>query len=141
MSRALTRVRLDAQRLDEVFWKEVFLRANRQPSPPQNVYTELRQHLSQPSELRTINRWLEIACNIPTNNSDTHPCLLDRVRALGAKLDSSIPTHGLEIPQPATLSAAEDLFGVKLQSLEDELSQQWFKELEKMWLERHKESQ
>ncbi len=141
MSHALTRIRMDSQRLDEVFWKDVFLRANKQTTPPQQVFTELRQYLSQSSELTKTNRWLEVACNIPTDNTDTHPCLLDRIRALGATIDTSLPTRGLTIPPPAVPSAAEDFFDTKLQSIEDELSQQWAIELEKSWLERLEESQ
>lgn len=134
MASALVRLRFLSRQLDENSWPEVWQIANDQPTPPADVFVRLREGLRMGPAAGERQRWLEEAFLTQTTNSDTHPCLTERLSALG------VNPGGWQLTAVATAaspSAAESLLGPKLDSIRADVHAHWLKEIEKNWRERH----
>ncbi len=132
--RALVRVRLDAALLGEKFWPGIFTRATDSELPPAEVMAELLQALQRGPTENDGARWLRQAFLQQTSNADTHPCLRDRLRAIGrpaAELDTPAP------PPPFGTSAAEHFLGPEVPTVAWQLSREWQNAIRAQWQERH----
>lgn len=133
LASALIRIRLVNQQLNANTWPEIWQLANAQPEPPSNLHQHLEASLRAGPKPEELERWLMEAFKIYTSNTDTHPCLTDRLGALG-----------MQTPQPrwnasilSTPSAAEELFGEQAGALRERLDRQWAKSVADHWRERH----
>lgn len=109
----------------EQFWQQMNERARHEPTPPSQVLEELRQALSAFSNNQ---RWatLQHAMAETTGYQDTHPCLADRLAAVGAQP---------QLPDPGTqISAAEELLTPQLQQ---QLEQHWAELVKEAWQYQH----
>ncbi|MBL9171093.1 MAG: M48 family metalloprotease [Verrucomicrobiales bacterium] len=139
---ALMRLPVDASLLTEKFWPSLYTKANDLNTPPSDMAQSIRQTIAAGPSPEDAAKWLRQAFLAETNNSDTHPCLKDRLRAIG-----SLP-EGIEqgiFPQSAPPrsgpSAAETFLGAHEAVLETAISQEWQKLVEPGWKERHAEVQ
>jgi Zn-dependent protease with chaperone function len=137
---ALARCHLLGALLDEKFWPETFKRANNEAAPPADIYARAAALLRQPPATTDSARWLRAGFLLPTTNSQTHPSLTDRLRALG-----QLPTGADQGDFPTALpsvtgpSAAEAFLGTSLPALSGRLSREWSEAVQEGWRSRHAE--
>ncbi len=131
---ALIHVALKSQFLQHTFWSDLNQQIEHQPDPPGNAYSLMFTALHQPLPLDQQQQWISQALKKMTNNDDTHPCLRDRLAALGYTTDAIAPL--LRISPPAT-TAAEQLLGSALPELTQHFDQEWQAEASTPWRQRY----
>ena len=130
---SLQRIALHHRHLREGFWPEVWKAANTEPQPPPEIFARLRQALSAGPYPEDRARWMDQEFRITTTNADTHPCLTDRLRALGR-----LPENPARTPWTSPIqSAADTLLGSASDSIRAAVELQWRTECESNWRERH----
>ena len=127
---ALVRGAIAKAFVGEVFWREVWERPDREPRPPEQVYDRLYEALGRLSEWDGARASFESALVETTDETDTHPSLADRARALGAE-----PI----MPGPARDSAAT-LLADGGAALRAAFSRQWQVSVADDWDARHIEA-
>jgi Zn-dependent protease with chaperone function len=131
---ALTRIAVFGKIVDETFWQETWLRANTEPLPPVDVFSKLTAAMTrEPAESDRI-KWCQEALRATTTNTDTHPCLRERLQAL-----QFLPGDVASIPWPtaAENNAATALLGPALEGIRDDLQSEWAKTCADHWRDRH----
>jgi Zn-dependent protease with chaperone function len=121
--------------LQEVFSRQLDLQAHKAELPPTDVVTQMLAALRQPLDLQTTQIWLGLILGQATDTDDTHPCLSDRLAAVGYP----IPTSWT--PQPMLCTAAEHFFGDRLADLAAELDLQWYESRKTTWLRQYQQAQ
>lgn len=134
LASALVRLKFLARQLDENTWPEIWQLANEQPSPPADVFRRLRDALQTGPVEPQRSRWLAEAFLTKTTNSDTHPCLTERLTALGVNVSDC---QVAAVATAASPSAAESLLGQRLDTIRADVHAHWVQETEKNWRERH----
>lgn len=133
---ALLQLELRGRLLGDKFWPDLWLDANRSAEPPRDVFLRLRDTLRAPppAEART---WLEQAFRWTTSIDDTHPCLSERLRAVG-QLPAGVE-RGDWPPWPAAPipNAAESLLGKALEKVRADVDAAWRKDSAENWRARH----
>ncbi|WP_310417479.1 M48 family metallopeptidase [Chamaesiphon sp. OTE_8_metabat_110] len=104
-------------------------------TPPTDVVTQMLAALRQPLDPQAASVWLGLILGQATDTDDTHPCLSDRLAAVGH------PTPKSWTPQPILQTAAEYFFGDRLADLAAELDLKWYESHTAVWLERHQQAQ
>lgn len=122
MASALLNVTIQGYHLEQT-WKDIERKLNNPHQTPPHVVNELITALNNPLEPDEIQKHIGRALMEKTDLSDTHPCLKERLRALGVTLDK---LDSLLIPK--TKTAAETYIGDKIEILIDKVNQQWYKE-------------
>jgi Zn-dependent protease with chaperone function len=122
---ALLRVAREGEFLGETFWPGVFRRADEEPIPSLSPFTLLGSALRQPEAGAD---WLARALAQRTGHGDTHPCLADRLQAIGTAARD---------PEPVEVSAAEALLGPAHEHLKRELDEGWRSRVRSWWVKRH----
>jgi Zn-dependent protease with chaperone function len=126
---ALLRVSREGEYLGETFWPGVFRRADEEPVPDLSPFTLLGSALRKSGPGGAREDWLERALAQRTGYADTHPCLADRLRAIG-----TAPHE----PEPVGQSAAEVLLGQAVESLRHEMDEGWRSRVKGWWARRHR---
>jgi tetratricopeptide (TPR) repeat protein len=135
------RLPVNGSLLHEVFWPHVFARANTDAQPPGDVALALGQMLKAgPATPDSAARWLRGAFLLETNNADTHPCLKDRLRAIGHLPDGVQRGEFPPPPPPPTQNAAEVLLGAHAEAVARQMSDEWQKAIAKQWSARHEQA-
>ncbi|BAZ14776.1 Zn-dependent protease with chaperone function-like protein [Calothrix sp. NIES-4071] len=116
--------------LREVFWKNIYEKAIYSDSAPNGTITKLLQALRTDIETHHAVRWLGLALSQITNNDDTHPCLLERLEAMGYLIN---PDNTNKLPGYIEETAAEYFFGDTLYSFAAYLDEQWKREFGSSW--------
>ena len=129
---ALTRIRFLSELLDQKIWPAIWRLANEQPTPPSDLFARLHQGLKSGADEAERNRWMQEAFQSASTNSDTHPCLTERLGALGA---SASPNLALAATAPR--SAAVALLGDRHEELRRGVQEVWQAEVAALWRERH----
>jgi Zn-dependent protease with chaperone function len=131
---ALIRLAWHGRVLEQKFWPDLWQLANDTATPPEGVFLRLTQSLGN-IRRDTDAKWLDQALRSTTTNADTHPCLSDRLRAIGWASNSgaSDPTLALSPVKP---NAAELLFSTRV-AIRTEVEQTWRKECEPIWRQKH----
>jgi hypothetical protein len=94
-------------RLGAVFFPAYFRRARDLPSPPADLHVELARFISEPPEAIEVERWRRHELGSRTPLALAHPCLRDRLEALG---QAELLSSG-EVGRPAGAEAAITLLG------------------------------
>jgi Zn-dependent protease with chaperone function len=126
---ALVRVELQAQFLQGEYWKNVFREADTKPQPDTHPFSGMRLAFTGQGSATAASSTLAAALKRRTGFDDTHPCLGDRLRALGI---------AAALPAPLTRSAAEVLLGPFGHSLASEFDKRWHENVTQWWQGRHK---
>jgi Zn-dependent protease with chaperone function len=129
---ALVNVSVRGELIDRTFWKPLYQQANHQSAPPAQCFTQLSQVLRTPTDPQRLETWLNQSLNEETGHTDTHPCLRDRLAALGYS-----PEDAPSLVEPLTTSAADRYLATALPHLRDHLSQTWQTEVNFGWNERY----
>jgi Zn-dependent protease with chaperone function len=137
---ALIRTRVHGAFIGEKFWPDIFARAHIQNEPPANVMLTLGETLKNGPAADDAARWLRQSFLVETNNADTHPCLKDRLRAIG-RLPAELENGQFppEPPKPAQ-SAAEFFLGDFAAPIAQKISEEWQKTIAAQWKKRHEHS-
>jgi Zn-dependent protease with chaperone function len=121
--------------LQEVFGRELDQQARLAETPPIDVVTQMLAALRQPLDPQTTQIWLGLLLGQATDTDDTHPCLSDRLAAVGCSSPKSW-TY-----QPLRHTAAEHFFGDRLSDLAAELDLRWYESRKTAWLRQHQQAQ
>ncbi len=132
IAEALLNVAIKNQFIEQSFWIKVYQQANAQPDPPQSPFTALAKALVCESEPEKEREWLEQALRVKTDNADTHPCLKERLTALGYSLKQP-PA----LPPTVKLSAAQQFLGTAVAKLTEKLDMEWRTAVNFQWRERY----
>ncbi|MGK7915230.1 MAG: M48 family metalloprotease [Prochloraceae cyanobacterium] len=131
---ALINVEIKARFLERSFWPDIYKLVEHQAEPPKNVYSSMLDVLHSPLSEEKRNQWLEEALVKKTNNEDTHPCLADRLKALGY-----LTAQAQKLPQPVTrqTNAAKHLLGNRLKHLARHFDLDWKQATSTPWRQRY----
>jgi Zn-dependent protease with chaperone function len=122
----------------EQFWAGMDRLNQIQDQPPLDILQQLGGRLAGPVLEEQARRSLEIALRLATHCTDTHPCLRDRLKALGCiRGDAADEVPLLSLPQR---SAAEVLLGERYRDLTSRLGGQWAQWAGPTWTARHEEA-
>ncbi len=121
--------------LQESFTRQLDRQARECETPPANVVTQMLAALRQPLDPQTAQVWLGLILGQATDTDDTHPCLSDRLAAVG------YPTPKSWTPQPILHTAAEHFFGDRLPDLAAELDLQWYQSRKTSWSRQYQRAQ
>ncbi|MBF2067872.1 MAG: M48 family metalloprotease [Calothrix sp. C42_A2020_038] len=113
--------------LENIFWKQIYEKAIHSEQMPNGTISKLLRALKTDIQIHDAVKWLGLAYSETTNNDDTHPCLSERLKAIGYTVDIN------QLPPPIIESAAEYFFGEKLYSFAAYLDEQWKREFGKEW--------
>jgi predicted Zn-dependent protease len=122
------------QRSLAAFEQQFFRQARQDPNAPQDGFTQQMKALRQPIAADDRNAWLQEALAKKTGYEDTHPCLRDRLAALG------YGTTQVEflLDQTSTQSAAEVYLGEYLQVLLAKGDRAWSIDYAAVWHQHHR---
>jgi len=127
---ALIRLCVISRQIELSLWPALLRLANEQPEPPDDAFERLRDGLRAGPSAEETAKWLEEGLQMASTNSDTHPCLSERLRALDASRPAPAPT-------PPQHSAAEALLGSSLETVRAAVQHRWKREFADKWRERH----
>ena len=126
---ALLRFNVVLSQLEEQVWPEIFRLANDSPEPPDNVFERLREAIRCGFTAEDGARWMAERLKMASTNSDTHPCLNERLQALKVSPETSL--------SPLEQSAADVLLGNALPGVRAGVQKLWVKNTRERWRERH----
>lgn len=133
IAEALITVEVKARFLERTFWPSVYQQVEYDIEPPQSAFTSMFAALNN-EVTEDANRWLEQSLAQKTNNADTHPCLSDRLAALGY-FKNGAPTT-LPLPELPKVSAAKEFLGTNLEQLTEYLNTSWKEKMATPWRQR-----
>ena len=125
---ALLRVNVQSDFLGEKFWPAVFKRAETDPVPALSPFTMLGLAFTQSNGDPAARNWLSRSLTRRTGYDDTHPCLTDRLAAMGV---------APFVPDPIATHAADALLGSASEVLQRQMDDHWRAEVKGWWGERH----
>jgi len=129
---ALLRVHAQEDFMQKEFWPAVFQRTQKEPAPVVSPFAMLGPALKEASVPKAAPAWFVQSLANRTDHADTHPCLADRLKALGVQP---------EIPEPLQSSAADEYLGKQgLERLLGELDASWRSKVSSWWEEKHQEN-
>lgn len=137
-ARALMRLPVDDSLLQERFWPDILARANQEGEPPADVMLTFGSMAKTGAPPAEAVRWLRQALLMETNNADTHPCLKDRLRAIG-RLPENFGTIEIQPPPPPPQTAAEFLLD-HYQEAARQMSAEWQKAITPQWGARYEQA-
>jgi Zn-dependent protease with chaperone function len=132
MAAALVRLQILGRLVESSLWPEIWRLAQALPAAPDDVMLRLRAGLRAGAGAADRLRFAEQAFSATSTNSDTHPCLRERLAALEDPAVSAAALSSAAIP-----SAAEALFGPAVDELRLEVGRFWQKRNEAAWRERY----
>ncbi|MEH2025639.1 M48 family metallopeptidase [Nostoc sp.] len=137
-AKALINTKVKARFLERYFWSSIYKQVETEIEPPKMTYMAMQQALSQRLNQEITRTYLIEALTEKTNNTDTHPCLTDRLKALGYIPD--VPKE-LAIFAPIEISAAQEFLGDTLEKVIDCFSQDWREKIATSWRQKYGEFQ
>jgi Zn-dependent protease with chaperone function len=128
---ALVNVHVRGDYLSNTFWPQIKRQADSQPNPPTQPFHDLAKALNHEVDHETAQQRLASALEEKTDNADTHPCLRDRLSALG--LDPAAVNPTIQMHR----TAAEYFLDTALEAYTDQLNQEWQTTVTFQWKERY----
>ncbi|MBR8831619.1 MAG: hypothetical protein N5P05_003109 [Chroococcopsis gigantea SAG 12.99] len=132
---ALVNVSVKSQWINQEFWQSIYEQVKIESEPPGQPFYLLGQMLAKDLKFDRAREWLESSLNLKTDFADTHPCLSDRLTALGVD-----PRTAPILLSPVNQTAAS-ILGENLQALTEELNRQWQIAVRFQWKEKHSQFQ
>ncbi|MCY7389636.1 MAG: M48 family metalloprotease [Burkholderiales bacterium] len=124
----LIRGDLLGQWMAESFWPKFYKQADTHPQPTFMPFTTMPKAFGMSYGDWATQERLTTAWQVKSDLLDTHPCLQERVTAIGEK-----PA----LPPPVQATAAEALLGPFAKQLATEFDKDWWLEEKKRWVSRH----
>ena len=129
---ALLQLRIYSRFLYESIWPKVYNQTAALTDPPDHTITGILNRLKRGPSQEEARSTVELALMKTTNNDDTHPCLSDRLQALGYVVDLD------HLPSPPTQTAADYFLETDLEEWMDQLDLAWVDANKKDWALRHR---
>jgi Zn-dependent protease with chaperone function len=128
---ALTSVNVIGTYLEARYWPDLHRKANDMSQPAFAPYAQMGEAIGTDVDADAVCGWLDAAMARKTSVADTHPALVDRLRALGEKPLLALPARG---------EAADTLIRREtLQSISEEFDRRWRQAIQPAWERRHQE--
>lgn len=128
-TRALVNVYASSPYIDEQYWESFYNKADHLPEPEHAPYVGLVDFLlSNSLSTEGMIKKIKNEMDVKTEYADTHPCLKDRVDAIGAE-----PV----LPKPVKQSAAHIWLGKQLGSVLNEFDKHWYENNSERWRDRY----
>jgi hypothetical protein len=131
-AQALTAVNVVGSWLSERYWPKIHARADLEPHPSFGPYADLGAGLDVEIGAGDSERWLADALARTTGFDNTHPCLSDRLRALGEPAAFAPPAEG---------ESADYLLGGMRDPIVAKLDRRWQDQIIHDWRKRYDEAQ
>ncbi len=131
-AQALTNVNVAHAFLQTRYWPQVHAQARAAPQPNFQPYTDYHAPSLDQIAPVDVQRWLSIALAESTTVSDSHPCLRERLSALGTEAQIVLPGAG---------EAADQLPGERSAALAKAFDAHWRSTIEPSWQKAHAEAQ
>jgi Zn-dependent protease with chaperone function len=114
--------------LDEIYWPSVLKRAEKIAIPDASPFTNIFGETTRPTP-EDAERWYREALDVKSSIDDTHPCLSERLAALGygkipPRPDAPAPTP-VPLPTAAQQTAGDLYLGKGLSEYTQHLDNQW----------------
>ena len=130
---ALMRLEFLSKKLDESFWDPYYKQVAETPLPPDHAFAAMPSALAGSYKPEEINKLLTLSFKEKTGYSDTHPCLTDRLNALGQLPKGDIEGLSEELSAPVQTSAAEVFFGPTLGGILERLETRHKSRIRERW--------
>ncbi|MBK1990337.1 M48 family metallopeptidase [Sphaerospermopsis aphanizomenoides BCCUSP55] len=130
---ALINVDVKAKLLYNSFWPSVYKQAQELIEPPNQVYTEMSATLLNSDNANDSLRFLQQSLAEKTDYQDTHPCLVDRLKAIGYLNNN----QELNLPPQFQISAAREYLGNSLPQFTNYFEQAWCEKMQTPWRQRY----
>jgi Zn-dependent protease with chaperone function len=130
MAQALTASEVMSRFLDERYWPGIFQQIETTPQPGFLPFSNMTPHSLEQMTPEDGKSWLAQALARPTDCADTHPCLSDRLQALGVSAELAPPAEG---------QSADRLLGSALANIVSEFDMHWKQNIGPAWQERHQQ--
>lgn len=134
IAEALISVEIKGKFLESSFWPGVLKQVNHQVEPPAATFTNMSGALAAGVSNEDAAKWLEQALAKKTSNDDTHPCLADRLSALGYRADGR---EKLPLPAAVKVSADREFMGDALTKLTAYFDRTWKERNETPWRQKY----
>jgi tetratricopeptide (TPR) repeat protein len=134
---ALINCELKAVAMQQNFWKNLLDEANFNPTPPREIFNRMALAFRQPSENSQEVLTLSKAISVRTDYSDTHPCLADRLTAMGYWKKSGQTEDLPSLPDVSEKSAADLYLGRRAEKFTKQLDEEWHFRVAEQWKARH----
>ncbi len=133
---ALHRIALGSRRMEARIWPAIWEEARTHSSPPARIFERIADHLAEAdiSPEAAFDR-VEVLRQA-TGNHDTHPCLRERLRALG--FDSDVEMPGQTVATGITESAAQAVFAAGLRAHREAVETEWRSHIAEIWGAQHR---
>jgi Zn-dependent protease with chaperone function len=131
-AQALTGVNVVGAYLGERFWPGIQKQADELPAPAFAPFAGMGARAAQEMDDASVKGWIGAALARRTTAEDSHPCLAERLAALGERAELALPASG---------AAADRLLGASLAPLTQAFDQRWQEAVRPAWEARHKEVQ
>jgi Zn-dependent protease with chaperone function len=131
-AQALTGVNVVGAYLGERFWPGIQKQADDLPAPAFAPFAGMGARAAQEMDTASVKGWIGAALARKTTTEDSHPCLAERLAALGEQAELALPASG---------AAADRLLGASLAPLTQAFDQRWQEAVRPAWEARHKEVQ
>lgn len=134
----LINVGLKYRYLEYNFWSNIYQQVRTESEPPSQIYAQMEKTFLQEIDKSTAAFYLKASLAEETNNADTHPCLKDRLSALGY-----IPyvEEDIYINMSITTSAANVFLGESLIDFVEHFNQVWREQTATSWRQKYTEIQ
>ena len=130
MADVLVRLRLLDEALGERYWPAVYARALHAPQPDRRPFVEMADRLQSSLDPGAAQRVLETALARVTTHDDTHPCLRERLEAIG---------EPPRLPDAVAEPASAALLGAERAALAARLDEGWLADVREGWRRRFEE--
>ena len=127
-SRALIAIHAVAPIAEQKYWDEFFNQADQLPEPPHNPLAGFVRFLRRGFERKDMLTSIRNAMTEESHYADTHPCLKERLQALGA---------APQIPALDRPGAAHKWLGKRLPQIVRDFDQRWLANNKERWRKRY----
>jgi len=134
---ALMRCQYASPHIQERFWAPMGERIKSEPTPPSNMMAELANCARGAVEPEFVQVRLEQALKSKTDDDDTHPCLRDRLEALGFSVENLEARYSVALTQPLPDTAANFFVGSGMESIMGRVNQTLISTITEGWAESH----
>jgi len=131
-AQALTNISVMAGYLSERYWPGVHAGARDTAQPAFSPFGGFRAPAPSEVSAEDTQRWLTEALAQPTTYSDTHPCLRERLQALGAESQIALPAAG---------AAADRLLGERSAGFANAFDARWRERVQPSWKQAYENTQ
>lgn len=132
-ARALIVTEVKAAFLDKKFWNWVDTFSKTRPDPPSGLFDAMSFLLKRGMDDAEAQKYLTEALRVRTFYSDSHPCLIDRLRAIGISPDK------IDWNADMPASAADFYLNFAKSELKTKVNEEWREDWKDTWKERYEE--